>query len=91
MSVFEDLFNICIKMPNLDSFIFYVIFIFGIPLTLMKNNLHHLLKLFLPLLVPISIILTQSGKPKMFKELYPIKYVNVSGFVSKMIINFIAL
>ena len=91
MSIFEDLFDICVKMPNLGSFIFYVIFILCIPIILMQTGKHHLLKLFLPLLVPIAIILTQAGKPNKFKELYPLEYENISGFVSKIIINLVAL
>ena len=90
MSVLEDFFDICIKMPNMDSFIFYTIFLIIVPITLGKIN-YTLLKLFLPLLVPISIILTQAGKPNMFNDLYPIEYTNISGFISKMIINLIAI
>lgn len=91
MSVLEDFFDICIKMPNMGSFIFYVIFILCIPIVLLQTGKHHLLKLFLPLLVPVSIILTQAGKPNKFRELYPLEYENISGFVSKIIINLVAL
>lgn len=91
MSVLEDFLNICVKMPNMGSFIFYFIFILCIPIIFMQTGNHHLLKLFLPLLVPVSIILTQSGKPDMFRELYPLEYENISGFISKIIINLVAL
>ena len=91
MSVLEDFFDICIKMPNMDSFIFYTIFLIIVPITLGKIN-YIILKLFLPLLVPISIIFnTKFGKPNMFNDLYPIEYTNISIFISKMIINLIAI
>ena len=90
--MFSDLLNICVKMPNIGSFVFYIIFVLCIPVILIQTANHHLLNYFLPLLVPISIILTEGGKPlNIFKDLYPYKYKNLSGFISKNIINFISV
>jgi hypothetical protein len=49
------------------------------------------LKFYYPALVMIAITLTKSGHPHLFKDLYPAECENnVSGFISKNVINFFA-
>ena len=92
-----DTMKICVTMPNMGAFIFYVIFIFVVPLILLAIHKMNLIPLYLPLLVPLAIVLQKSSDDKVFTNLYPldvdskITSQNYIGMVSKMLINFIAL
>ena len=76
MEILKRLFNICVTLPNMSLFIFYFIFILLVPLLLMYTRNLELLQNFLILLVPIAVVLTEAGKPEIFKNLYPIEYVD---------------
>ena len=91
MEILKRLFNICVTLPNMSLFIFYFIFILLVPLLLMYTRNLELLQNFLILLVPIAVVLTEAGKPEIFKNLYPIEYVDLTGYISKLLISFISL
>ena len=44
-----DTMKICVTMPNMGAFIFYVIFIFVVPLILLAIHKMNLIPLYLPL------------------------------------------
>ena len=43
------------------------------------------------MLVMAAVTLTEAGKPDLFKNLYPLPPTNVAGFLSKNIINLLAV
>lgn len=83
--------NICLSIPNLDTIIFYLIFVIAIPAYLFSRKDFETLKYYLPALVMIAIILTESGKPDLFVNLYPTEITNFSSFLSTNTINGLAL
>lgn len=83
--------NICLSIPNLDTIIFYLIFVIAIPGALFSNSDFESLKYYLPALVMLAVTLTEAGKPNLFANLYPRQITNFSGFLSRNIINGLAL
>ena len=57
----------------MGAFLFYAIFVFLVPIFTFVIKMEHLLTHYLPLLVPIAITLTVSGKPDLFDKLYPVE------------------
>lgn len=88
MSSFMDL---CFRIPNLGTLAFIVIFILVIPLLLFVNNSTDTFKYYLPFLVMLAITFTEAGKPNNFVNLYPEKPENVTGFMTRNLINALAL
>lgn len=91
MKILKDLFNICITLPHIDLFVFYFIFILLVPLLLLGMEETRLLNTFLVMLVPIAVVLTESGKPKLFNKLYSKEYIDLTSYISKLLISFISL
>lgn len=83
--------NLCVTMPNIGAFIFYMIFVILMPIFLLVIKQENLILTYLPLLVPLAIIVHQGGKDRVFQNLYPLINENKVGIVSKYIINSIAL
>ena len=86
--------NLCLSIPNLDTIIFYIIFVIIIPGVLFSSGDYETLKYYLPALVMAAVTLTESGKPDVFTNLYPTtcsKNSTFSGFLSTNIINGIAI
>lgn len=88
MTSFIDL---CFRIPNLGTIAFIVVFIVIIPLLLIVNKSIDTFKYYLPFLVMLAITFTEAGKPDNFNNLYPEKPKNVGGFMSKNLINGLAL
>lgn len=83
--------NLCLSIPNLDTIIFYIIFVITIPAYLFSTGDFETLKYYLPGLVMLSITLTEAGRPNLFKDLYPTNPTSMSGFLSVNLINGLAL
>jgi len=86
--------NFCLSIPNLDTLIFYLIFVITIPAYLFANSDYETLKYYLPALIMISVTLTEAGRPELFQNLYPNpcdKNTNFAGFLSTNIINGLAV
>jgi len=86
--------NLCLSIPNLDTIIFYLIFVITIPGILFSSGDYETLKYYLPALVMAAVTLTEAGKPDVFTNLYPTdcsKNSTFSGFLSTNIINGIAI
>ena len=86
--------NLCLSIPNLDTIIFYIIFVIIIPGILFTSEDYESLKYYLPALVMAAVTLTESGSPDLFTNLYPTvctDAVNFSGFLSTNIINGLAI
>ena len=86
--------NLCLSIPNLDTLIFYLIFVILIPAYLFSTADYESLKYYLPALIMIAITLTEAGKPDLFVNLYPNPYDNsttFAGFLSTNIINGLAV
>lgn len=95
MDHMKNFLNICVSMPNMGAFVFYIVFIFLVPLFIIYIKNLDLLLYYLPLLVPIAIILQESGKDNSFSNLYPLKKTSNKGDyvgkVSKFIISAISM
>jgi hypothetical protein len=83
--------NLCLRFPNLDTMAFFAVFVVGLPYYFLSTNDLEALKYYLPTLVMLSVTLTESGKPNFFQNLYPSDNNTLSGFVSKNIINLLAM
>jgi hypothetical protein len=86
--------NLCLNVPNLETIVFYVIFVILIPGYLFSTSDYEALKYYLPALVMISVTLTEAGKPDLFASLYPNPCDNNSsfaGYLSTNIINGLAV
>ena len=87
----DSFISLCLKIPNLGTIAFYLIFVIGIPLYLINQNSTDSFKYYFPFLVMLAITLTQSGKPHMFQELYPVNPDTLNGFLSVSIIDGLAV
>ncbi len=85
--------NLCLSIPNLDTIIFYLIFVITIPAYLFASSDFESLKYYLPALVMAAVTLTESGKPDLFTNLYPTdcSVTTFSGFLSTNLINGLAI
>jgi len=86
--------NLCLSIPNLDTIIFYLIFVILIPAYLFSTSDYETLKYYLPALIMIAVTLTEAGKPDFFVNLYPNVCDNnttFSGYLSTNIINGLAI
>ena len=86
--------NLCLSIPNLDTIIFYLIFVIAIPAYLFSTSDYESLKYYLPALIMMAVILTTAGAPDMFVNLYPTdcdKDLSFAGFLSTNIINGLAI
>ena len=86
--------NLCLSIPNLDTILFYIIFVITIPSILFSSGDYETLKFYLPALVMAAVTLTEAGSPDLFVNLYPTdcsKHVKFSGFLSTNIINGLAI
>jgi len=85
--------NLCLSIPNLDTIIFYVIFVIMIPSILFSSGDYESLKYYLPALVMAAVTLTESGSPDLFNNLYPTdcNTTTFSGFLSTNLINGLAV
>jgi hypothetical protein len=86
--------NFCLSIPNLDTLIFYIIFVITIPAYLFANSDFESLKYYLPALIMIAVTLTEAGKPDLFLNLYPNpceQTTSFAGFLSTNIINGMAV
>lgn len=91
MNKISDLFNICVSMPNMGSFIFYIIFVILTPIFLLAINQESNIVNYLPLIVPLAIIMHTVGEDKVFQNLYPKNRDNPVGTTSKYILNILAI
>lgn len=86
--------NLCLSVPNLDTLIFYIIFVITIPAILFMNSDYESLKYYLPALIMMAITLSTAGAPDMFVNLYPNPCnpsTTFGGFLSTNIINGLAV
>lgn len=83
--------QVCLRVPNLGSLVFFLVFVLGVPAVLLSAGALTTLQFYLPLLVMMSAALVESGRPYYFQNLYPLETpTNLSGFLSKMFINGLA-
>ena len=84
--------NLCLSIPNLDTIIFYLVFVILIPSILISLEDYESLKYYLPALVMAAVTLTESGRPDLFTNLYPTDNLSMtfSGFLSTNLINGLA-
>ena len=85
--------NLCLQIPNLDTIIFYLVFVITIPSMLFSSGDYETLKYYLPALVMAAVTLTESGSPDLFANLYPTdcNTTSFSGFLSTNLINGLAV
>ena len=85
--------NLCLSIPNLDTILFYLIFVIIIPIQLFSSGDYQSLQYYLPALVMAAVTLTEAGSPDLFTNLYPTdcNNTNFSGFLSTNLINCLAV
>ena len=85
--------NLCLSIPNLDTIIFYLVFVITIPSILFSSGDYESLKYYLPALVMAAVTLTEAGSPDLFANLYPTDCTSTSfsGFLSSNLINALAV
>ena len=86
--------NLCLSVPNLDTIIFYIVFVLIIPGMLFSTGDFETLKYYLPALVMAAVTLTEAGSPDLFVNLYPTDCsatTTFSGFLSTNLINGLAI
>ena len=86
--------NLCLSIPNLDTIIFYIIFVLLIPGYLFSASDYETLKYYLPALIMLAVTLTEAGAPDLFINLYPNQCEQnntFAGFLSTNIINGLAV
>ena len=83
--------NVCLRMPNIDTIIFYVIFIIIVPYIFISTDNIRALQYYFPALVMIAVTLTTAGSPKLFANLYQEEPDNVTAWMSKNFINLLAV
>ena len=91
-NIVRTFFNLCLTLPNIGLFVFYLIFILIVPLMLIGLKKSNLITIYLPLLVPIAIVISESGGNKV-RQLYPLKSneTELIGKISKLLLNFMAI
>lgn len=83
--------QISLRLPNIGTLIFYLIFVLGIPAILIQLGAVDTFKYYFPVIVMFASTLTVSGEPRYFKNLYPQSINTASGFFSKNILNLLAI
>lgn len=83
--------QISLRLPNLGTLIFYLVFVLGIPAVLIQMNAISIFKFYFPAVVMLASTLTVSGAPRYFQNLYPQTADNTAAFFSKNIINLLAI
>jgi hypothetical protein len=61
--------SITLNMPNIGLIIYYLVCVIIIPIALINSKDKNMLALYLPLLLPIAMILKTSGNPNMYQNL----------------------
>lgn len=89
----NNFLNLCASMPNMGAFVFYIIFVFLTPFFLLVIKQDNLVLSYIPLLVPLAIIMDTVGNDRIFQNLYPPNTgkSDPSGTASKYILNSIVL
>jgi hypothetical protein len=87
----SSFFNVCLRVPNIGTILFYIVFIILIPIYLVYSDNIDSFNYYFPAVVMLAIVITESGKPDSNQNLYPIPATNLSGFISTNIINGLAL
>jgi len=83
--------DLIVRIPNFGLIIFYIIFIILIPLLIYYSKpifINNVLPFYSIIILGLASILTSSGHPYIFQNLYPIKITNSLSWISK---NFISL
>ena len=88
MATFLD---ICLRLPNLGTMLFIVVFLLAIPAYLYMNGDIDSFKYYFPFLVMLAVTLTEAGKPHSFQKLYPMEPDDVASFLSINLINCLAM
>lgn len=83
--------DLCLSLPNVGLFIFYFVFLLIVPLVLIYLNQINIIPRYLPLIVPVAILISYVHKNA--RQLYPIKnkHKDTMGMISKAILNFVAI
>ena len=87
----KNYLNLCLSLPNIGLVSFYLVFIVLIPLIIVSMNEYSFLAYYSPILVAIANVLTLSGSPYLFQNLYSLNPQNIMQYSSTLFINFVAL
>ena len=79
--------SVTVNMPNIGLIIYYLVCIIALPIILVNTKNEKLLKLYLPLLLPIAVVLQESGNPNMYQNILLRDEPNSVSIISSFVIN----
>ena len=81
-----------IKKTVVGFILYFIIFVILIPLILFKSQMYGILEAYMPNVDLIATVISWHGGPlKIWDHLYPPSAVNIYGFSSQTIINYLSL
>jgi hypothetical protein len=83
--------EISFTLPNLGTLLYYIIFVLSIPAFLLQTESYNAFKYYFPIMVMLASVLTVSGEPRYFQNLYPKDVETTTAFFSKNIMNLLAI
>ena len=82
--------SITLNIPNIGLIIYYLVCVIILPVILVNYKMENILKMYLPLLLPIAVVLQEAGSPDMYQNIL-IKNREKMNAVSIMSHSIIAL
>ena len=83
--------SVTLNMPNIGLIIYYLVCVIVLPIVLINTNNEMLLQLYLPLLLPIAVVLQEAGNPNMYQNILIKEKTNGVSIVSSFFINILSL
>ena len=83
--------SVTLNMPNIGLIIYYLVCIIILPVVLINTQNERLLQLYLPLLLPIAVVLQESGNPNMYQNILIRDSTNSVSIVSTFVISLMTM
>ncbi len=83
--------SVTVNMPNIGLIIYYLVCIIVLPVVLINTKNEKLLQLYLPLLLPIAVVLQESGNPNMYQNILIKGSTNTISIISTFIIGLMSI
>lgn len=83
--------SVTVNMPNIGLIIYYLVCIIALPVILINTQNEKLLQLYLPLLLPIAVVLQESGNPNMYQNILINGETNSVSIISTFVINLLTM
>jgi hypothetical protein len=83
--------SLTLNMPNIGLIIYYLVCVILIPILLVNTGETNLLSLYLPLLLPIAVMLKKSGQPNFYQNLLIGEETNIVSLISSIFITILTV